>query len=59
MGNIRNCVVTDEDDFATNGVRYGYPLAIQQAARAAVAALLAAVRDSVDPFDQIGLSDAR
>lgn len=53
------CVVTDEDDFAANGALYGYPQTIQHAARAAVAALLHAVRDLSDPFDQLGLSDAR
>jgi len=53
------CVVTDEDDFATNGARYGYPPAIRRAARDAVAALLHAVRERQDPFDQLGLSEAR
>lgn len=50
-----SCVVTDEDDFAENSVRYGYPPATQEAAREAVAALLAAVRERRAPFDQIGL----
>lgn len=53
-----SCVVTDEDDFAENSVRYGYPLELQQDARAAVAALLAAVRDRQTPFDQLGLAAA-
>ena len=51
-----SCVVTDEDDFAENSVRYGYPVAIQEGAHAAVEALLAAVRDRRAPFDQLGLA---
>ena len=53
------CVVTDEDDFAENIVRYSYPQAIQDDARAAVDALLAAVRDRGAPFDRLGLAEAR
>ena len=48
-------VVTDEDDFAENSVRYGYSLATQEAAWAAVEALLDAVRQRHAPFDQLGL----
>lgn len=50
------CVVTDEDDFAENSVRYAYPVAIQEAAREAVEALLGAVRDRQPPFDRLGLA---
>jgi protein associated with RNAse G/E len=53
------CVVTDEDDFAENSVRYSYPAAIQQSAREAVEALLATVRDRKSPFDHLGLAAAR
>ena len=54
-----SCVVTDEEDFAENSVRYGYPPAIERDARAAVDALLAAVRDRSAPFDSLGLAAAR
>lgn len=54
-----SCVVTDEDDFAANGARYGYSSATVRAARAAVAALIAAVRDRRPPFDALGLPAAR
>ncbi len=54
-----SCVVTDEDDFATNSTRYSYPPAIEHDARAAVAALLEAVRELLAPFDQLGLSEGR
>jgi uncharacterized protein len=53
-----SCVVTDEDDFAENSVRYAYLAAIQDAAREAVEALLAAVRDRQPPFDRLGLAAA-
>jgi uncharacterized protein len=49
------CVVTDEDDFARNTVAYGYPPALQAAARDAVSALLRAVKEREAPFDRIGL----
>jgi uncharacterized protein len=49
------CVVTDEDDFAENSVRYGYSPATQEAAWQAVEELLVAVRARQAPFDQIGL----
>ena len=52
------CVVTDEDDFAENSERYGYPATIREAARAAVEALIAAVRDLQPPFDRLGLAPA-
>ena len=50
------CIVTDEDEFAANGRRYGYPVAVRDAARAAVDLLLAAVRERRPPFDTIGLA---
>lgn len=53
------CDVTDEDDFAENIVRYGYPEALQRDARDAVEALLAAVRDRRAPFDHLGLAAPR
>ncbi len=49
------CVVTDEDEFARNAERYGYTPSVREAARGAVAALLAAVGERRDPFDAIGL----
>lgn len=49
------CVVTDEDEFARHAARYGYPPEVQEAAQAAVAALLAAVRGRRPPFDTLGL----
>ena len=52
------CVVTDEDEFAANARRYGYAPAVRDGARAAVAALLAAVRERRPPFDRIGLDPA-
>lgn len=54
-----SCVVTDEDDFAENSAGYGYPPETIAAARDAVEALLAAVRDRSSPFDRLGLADAR
>ena len=53
------CDVTDEDDFAENTVRYGYPDQLQRDAREAVEALLAVVRDRGAPFDRLGLAAAR
>lgn len=50
------CVVADEDEFAANARRYGYPPAVRDGARAAVTALLAAVRERRPPFDRIGLA---
>lgn len=52
------CVVTDEDDFAENSARYAYPPETIAAARNAVEALLAAVRDRSAPFDRLGLAAA-
>ena len=52
------CVVTDEDEFARNAERYGYPLPVREGARASVAALLDAVRARRPPFDAIGLGAA-
>lgn len=49
------CLVTDEDEFDRNTQRYGYAPRVQEAARAAVAALLAAVHGRREPFDLIGL----
>lgn len=49
------CVVTDEDEFAQHARQYGYPPEVREGARAAVAALLAAVRERRPPFDTIGL----
>jgi protein associated with RNAse G/E len=53
-----SCIVTDEDDFAENSVRYAYPATIQEGARTAVEALLTAVRDRQPPFDCLGLPAA-
>ncbi|MFN8511620.1 MAG: DUF402 domain-containing protein [Thermomicrobiales bacterium] len=53
-----SCVVTDEDDFAENSVRYAYPEEIQVAAHQAVEELLTAVRDLHPPFDRLGLAAA-
>ncbi|MGN6361041.1 MAG: DUF402 domain-containing protein [Thermomicrobiales bacterium] len=47
------CTVTDEDEFAQNAVRYGYPAAVQRAARRAVTKLLTAVRERQAPFDEL------
>lgn len=50
------CTVTDEEEFVANSARYRYPAAVQAAARAAVADLLAAVAQRQSPFDRLGLS---
>lgn len=49
------CSVTDEEEFVANSARYHYPSAVQAAARAAVAELLAAVALRQSPFDSLGL----
>ena len=49
------CLVADEDEFARNADRYGYPPEVRLAAREALAALLSDVRERRPPFDAIGL----
>ena len=50
------CLVADEDEFARNADRYGYPAEVRRGAREALEALLIAVRERRPPFDAIGLA---
>lgn len=49
------CTITDEEEFVANSARFRYPAAVQAAARASVADLLAAVARRQAPFDRLGL----